>query len=102
MQNLETIVARMESSRLPLNDLLVSYEEGTKLVKICTEHLSAAEQRIEIITRSSQGEPGVAVLTSRPAGAAGNPPEIQRKSARPAPVKSPTSSQPTNDEVSLF
>src|ERR1700751_2497132 len=52
MQRLEAIVERIESTRLPLNELLASYEEGTKLVKACTDHLAAAEKRIEIITRA--------------------------------------------------
>ena len=49
----------MESGELPLEDLIVRYEEGMKLVKVCQERLAAAEQRIEIITRNSAGKPVV-------------------------------------------
>ncbi|HWB59940.1 MAG TPA: exodeoxyribonuclease VII small subunit [Chthoniobacteraceae bacterium] len=52
---LESIVEEMESDKLPLEDLLQRYEEGVKLVKICSEKLQAAEKRIEIITRDAGG-----------------------------------------------
>ena len=56
MQRLEEIVEEMESGKMPLEDLIVRYEEGMKLVKICQERLTSAEQRIEIITRNSTGK----------------------------------------------
>ena len=54
---LEAIVEQMESDKLPLEDLLLQYEEGVKLVKFCAEKLQAAERRIEIITRDAGGKP---------------------------------------------
>src|SRR5690349_23863381 len=57
MDRLETIVEQMESGKLPLEDLIVRYEEGMNLVKICQERLTSAEQKIEIITRNSGGKP---------------------------------------------
>jgi len=57
MDRLEQIVEEMESDKLPLEDLLMRYEEGIKLVKVCEEKLKSAEQRIEIITRNAAGEP---------------------------------------------
>jgi len=59
MERLERIVEEMESDKLPLEDLLKRYEEGTKLVQVCEEKLKSAEQRIEIITRNAAGEPQV-------------------------------------------
>ena len=59
MDRLETIVGQMESGKLPLDDLIVRYEEGMKLVKICQERLATAEQKIEIIARNSAGKPVV-------------------------------------------
>ena len=59
MERLETIVDQMESGKMHLEDLIVRYEEGMKLVKICQERLASAEQRIEIITRNSTGKPVV-------------------------------------------
>jgi len=57
LERLESIVEQMESDKLPLEDLLVRYEEGIKLVKLCSEKLQAAEKRIEIITRDAEGKP---------------------------------------------
>lgn len=59
MKRLEEIVELMESGELPLEDLIVRYEEGMKLVKVCQERLASAEKRIEIITRDSAGKPVV-------------------------------------------
>src|SRR5438552_2933905 len=46
MDRLEKIVEQMESGKLPLEDLIVRYEEGMNLVKICQERLANAEQKI--------------------------------------------------------
>ena len=59
MKRLEEIVEQMESGDLALEELIVRYEEGMKLVKVCQERLAAAEERIEIITRNSAGKPVV-------------------------------------------
>ncbi len=56
MDRLEKIVEQMESGKLPLEDLIVRYEEGMNLVKICQERLTNAEQKIEIIARNSAGK----------------------------------------------
>lgn len=60
-EKLETIVEAMESEELPLEKLLVQYEEGTKLVKICESKLQAAEKRITQLEENLEGE-----LASRP------------------------------------
>src|SRR5919199_221424 len=57
MDRLEKIVEQMESGELPLEDLIVRYEEGMNLVKICHERLASAEQKIEIIARNNAGKP---------------------------------------------
>ncbi|MEY2482003.1 MAG: exodeoxyribonuclease small subunit, partial [Verrucomicrobiota bacterium] len=59
MARLEEIVEQMESGKMMLEELIVRYEEGMKLVKICQERLAKAEQRIEIITRNHAGKPAV-------------------------------------------
>ena len=67
MQRLEEIVDKMESGELPLEELIVRYEEGMKLVKVCQERLASAEQRIEVITRNSAGKPVVKKFEAAPA-----------------------------------
>jgi exodeoxyribonuclease VII small subunit len=59
MDRLEAIVEQMETGKLPLEDLIVRYEEGMNLVKVCQERLTSAEQKIEIIARNNAGKPVV-------------------------------------------
>jgi exodeoxyribonuclease VII small subunit len=65
MERLEQIVSQMESSKLPLAELLLRYEEGTKLIAVCNEHLGAAENRIETLSRSLSNK-GQGSGTERP------------------------------------
>jgi exodeoxyribonuclease VII small subunit len=57
LTRLEGLVSEMEGDRMPLDQLIVAYEEGTKLVKICQQKLAEAEKKIEVIQRRSGGEP---------------------------------------------
>ena len=57
MARLEHIVAEMESDNLPLEQLLVHYEEGAKLVKSCQSKLSDFERKIEMIQARADGPP---------------------------------------------
>ncbi|MDQ2867531.1 MAG: exodeoxyribonuclease VII small subunit [Verrucomicrobiota bacterium] len=83
MQRLEAIVEEMETGEIALEDLLVRYEEGMKLVKICQDRLAKAEQKIEIITRDHAGKAAVKSFDAEDA---------------PAPTPEPKD----NDDVSLF
>ncbi len=51
MENLETIISRMETERIPLDDLLKDYEEGTQLLKLCRERIETARARIDQINK---------------------------------------------------
>ena len=53
---LESIVEEMESDELPLDKLLVRYEEGAKLVKACEEQLQSAESRITQLEETLEGK----------------------------------------------
>jgi exodeoxyribonuclease VII small subunit len=57
MERLEKIVEEMESSKLPLEDLLIRYEEGIRLVGVCNQQLAGAENRIETLSRTTSGRP---------------------------------------------
>lgn len=59
MQRVSEIVSEMEEGNLPLEALIVRYEEGVGLVKFCQEKLDAAEKRIQIITRDARGTVGL-------------------------------------------
>ena len=55
MQRITEIVTEMEEGSLPLENLIVRYEEGVGLVKVCQEKLDAAEKKIQIISRDARG-----------------------------------------------
>jgi exodeoxyribonuclease VII small subunit len=69
----------MESSKLPLEELLARYEEGTKLIAICNQRLEAAESRVETLARDA---------AAKQEGVSPERPKDIKKSA--------------NDEISLF
>lgn len=88
MNRLEEIVEEMESGKMMLEELIVRYEEGMKLVKVCQERLASAEQRIEIITRNNAGKPVIK--------------DFEPAFEKERPVKSEEKGETTNDEVRLF
>ncbi len=49
LQELEGIVAAMESGEAPLEESLAQYERGMALLKVCQERLGAAEQKIRLL-----------------------------------------------------
>lgn len=49
LARLEEIVRALESGNVPLEDLIKLYDEGTALVKHCTEKLNAAEEKVKIL-----------------------------------------------------
>jgi exodeoxyribonuclease VII small subunit len=98
MDRLESIVEQMESGKLPLEDLIIRYEEGMNLVKICQERLASAEQKIEIIARNSAGKPVVKDFE------AGADPSIDNQIAATNPPSGGAveKGERQNDEVRLF
>ena len=57
LAELETIVAKLESGKLDLEESIKIYERGEALRKHCEAKLAEAEARIEKITLSPQGKP---------------------------------------------
>ena len=51
LERLETIVQEMESGELSLEDMMARFEEGQKLVKLCSGKLNQVERRIEILVK---------------------------------------------------
>ena len=47
LTRLEAIVDSMEQGAVPLAELLIHYEEGTKLLKVCEARLKDAELKID-------------------------------------------------------
>jgi exodeoxyribonuclease VII small subunit len=88
LDRLEKIVEQMESGKLALEDLIVRYEEGMNLVKVCQERLAKAEQKIEIIARNSAGKTIIK--------------DFEPNLGPAAPAETADESESTNDEIKLF
>lgn len=56
LKELETIVSKLESGELPLEQSLEQFEVGTKLYKECKDQLSIAEKKIALLTDSLKEE----------------------------------------------
>ncbi|MBJ7326143.1 MAG: exodeoxyribonuclease VII small subunit [Chthoniobacterales bacterium] len=55
MKRLDEIVAELEDDKLPLDEMIARYEEGVTLARACGEKLEAAEQKVRLIARQSDG-----------------------------------------------
>ena len=49
LEELESLVSRMEDGKLPLEESLAAYQRGAELVKFCESKLTDAQARIAIL-----------------------------------------------------
>ncbi|MFM8608965.1 MAG: exodeoxyribonuclease VII small subunit [Burkholderiaceae bacterium] len=49
LEELEQLVARIESGQLALDQLLGGYQRGAELLKFCQSKLEAVEQQIKVL-----------------------------------------------------
>lgn len=56
MARLEEIVNQLDGGKATLDDSLKLYEEGIALVRLCSDRLDKAEQKIKIVRRDASGE----------------------------------------------
>ena len=49
LEELESLVARMEDGKLPLEESLAAYQRGAELIKFCESKLSDAQARVAIL-----------------------------------------------------
>ena len=49
LARLEQIVKALEGGNVPLEDLIKLFDEGTSLVKLCTERLDKAEEKVKLL-----------------------------------------------------
>ncbi|MDP2410053.1 MAG: exodeoxyribonuclease VII small subunit [Pseudolabrys sp.] len=57
IEELESIVKRLEEGKVPLEESVAIYERGEVLKKRCEELLRQAEARVEKITLDASGRP---------------------------------------------
>lgn len=55
LERLETIVEEMESGELPLEQMMKHFEEGSRLVTLCSAKLTEVEQKIEKLVKKGDG-----------------------------------------------
>lgn len=60
VQELESLISRLESGQMPLQELLGAYQRANELLTYCRAQLQAVEDQIRIIDgeRSRPWEPG--------------------------------------------
>ena len=57
IEELETIVKRLEDGKVPLEESVAIYERGEALKRRCEELLRQAEARVDKITTDTTGQP---------------------------------------------
>jgi exodeoxyribonuclease VII small subunit len=57
IDELESIIKRLEEGKVPLAESVAIYERGEALKRRCEELLKAAEARVEKITTDASGKP---------------------------------------------
>jgi exodeoxyribonuclease VII small subunit len=55
LARLEELVGRLEVGELPLEETIETFEEGQKLLRICTDLLNRTELRVKEILRRADG-----------------------------------------------
>ncbi|WP_346335024.1 exodeoxyribonuclease VII small subunit [Prosthecobacter sp. SYSU 5D2] len=100
MDRLEEIVVLMEGDRMPLDEMVTSYEEGMGLLKTCRQRIEVARRRIEVITADAEGRTMVASFDPAAAESA-----EEKTQARPVPAarkKKPAEAAEDTDDIRLF
>jgi exodeoxyribonuclease VII small subunit len=56
LSDLEKLVDELESGELPLEKAMQKFEQGIELTRNCQSALKDAEQKVEILLKSADGE----------------------------------------------
>lgn len=55
-ERLEQILAKMNTGKTALDESLKLFEEADKLIRFCSERLTSAEQKVEMLIKGRNGE----------------------------------------------
>ncbi len=101
LEELETIVAKLEGGKLGLAESLDHYEHGVQHLKACYHQLNEAERRIELVSDlDASGRP-----QTQPFEESGDESLVEKSSARSSRrsvKKSSKTSSDVDDSSSLF
>jgi len=53
LQELEQLVAKLESDDMPLEQLLTQYQRGAELLKFCRDRLAAVDAQIKVLDQGT-------------------------------------------------
>ncbi len=56
LKKIEEIVREFENEKMTLDELTKKYEEGMKLISLCDDELSKAENKIEMLIDAKKGK----------------------------------------------
>jgi exodeoxyribonuclease VII small subunit len=78
IEQIEQIIARIESGEIGLEDSIAQYERGVGLIRRCRQVLDRAEQRVEELTAQMQQDAaaGAPASPQRPGNAGGQEPSF--------------------------
>lgn len=60
VQELEQLIAALESGQLPLEELLGQYQRGAELLRYCRERLQAVEDQVKVLDEDGGTRPWTA------------------------------------------
>ncbi len=60
VQQLEQLVAGLESGQLPLEELLGQYQRGAELLRYCRDRLQAVEDQVKVLDDGGAARPWAA------------------------------------------
>ena len=55
LRELESLVAKLESGEVPLEESLTAFEKGQRLLRFCEQKLTKAEQLLVRLSRDAEG-----------------------------------------------
>ncbi len=53
LQELEQLVAKLESGDMPLEQLLTQYQRGAELLKFCRDRLETVEDQVKVLDQGT-------------------------------------------------
>ncbi|MFE8072752.1 exodeoxyribonuclease VII small subunit [Marinobacteraceae bacterium S3BR75-40.1] len=56
LEELESLVRKLEQGELSLEDSLAAFEKGVRLTRSCQQALKSAEQRVQKVVEQENGE----------------------------------------------
>ena len=66
LEELESVVERLESGELSLEDSLTAFEQGVRLVNFCNQKLNEVEKKIELLVKDKDGQLQLRLLDELP------------------------------------